>query len=297
MAPRTLVAFLVACTSCAAQDASNPLLKAICGRTEDQLRAIVKQAAERGQPIDVAEDAGKDALAAAVYASASAEKPGGSAQPWPGCDAVATEAAKPAAASAGSAQGAKPSASAFGQMTDMLFKTQDKDKDGRLSREELQKMIDQTNAAAKAQGVSGSVDFFTAVDKNADGFADREELEAYFKAQMSGTKANAKASGAEKASKPAGGRASPEQMGTDMHELLFKRLDTNKDGSLSKEEMRTIIEKTNQNAANQAAGETGNDFFNTLDRNGDGSIDKEEAKAFFSAADGMLGGNKNKDEV
>ena len=87
----------------------------------------------------------------------------------------------------------------------------------------------------------------------------------------------------------------------DMHELMFKNLDKNGDGALSMEEMKNVIEKVNQQASNQAAGETGEDFFKTLDGNGDGSIDREEAKAFFAAAAKMTsegsGAAKQKDEV
>lgn len=58
----------------------------------------------------------------------------------------------------------------------------------------------------------------------------------------------------------------------------------------------------NKQAANQQAGETGEDFFRTMDRDGSGSIDQEEAKAFFSSlasASSMMGSRENaaKDEV
>ena len=70
----------------------------------------------------------------------------------------------------------------------------------------------------------------------------------------------------------------------------FNKLDRNGDGRLDREEMRNIIEKTNKQAANQQAGESGEDFYNTLDRNSDNFIDKEEYVAFLEAAAKMAGG-------
>ena len=148
----SIVVVAAGCALCAAQGTADPIVTAICGKTHEQLQSIVAQAAARGKPIEVSESADKDALAAAVYASAVAEAPAGALKSWPGCGSAPEQSAKPTPA-------AKPSARAgsgemWAQMSDMLFKTQDKDGDGKLSREELKKMIDQTNAAAKAQGVS-----------------------------------------------------------------------------------------------------------------------------------------------
>ena len=54
---RTLAAILAACALVAAQTApKDPLLIAVCGKTEAQLRAIVDSAAQRGKPIEVPED-------------------------------------------------------------------------------------------------------------------------------------------------------------------------------------------------------------------------------------------------
>ena len=152
MMRRLSILFVAAgCALCAAQSA-DPIVNAICGKTQEQLQSIVDQAAARGKPIEVAAGADKDTLAAAVYASAVAEAPGGGQKTWPGCGSAPEQAAKPATA-------AKPSAEAgsgemWAKMSEMLFKTQDKDGDGKLSPTELKKMIDQTNAAAKAQGVA-----------------------------------------------------------------------------------------------------------------------------------------------
>ena len=80
-----------------------------------------------------------------------------------------------------------------------------------------------------------------------------------------------------------------------MAKLMFQNMDKDKDGLLSFEEMRLIIEKTNQQAANQAAGESGEDFFKSLDADGDGSIDMEEAKAFFAGVEASLNAGKKEE--
>ena len=112
--------------------------------------------------------------------------------------------------------------------------------------------------------------------------------------------AGASASGGARTAGGAGSAKNKPMTNEDMHEMMFKNLDKNGDGSLSLEEMKNVIEKVNQQAANQEAGESGEDFFKTIDGNGDGSIDREEAKAFFAAAAKMTdgaGASKKKDEV
>ena len=113
------------------------------------------------------------------------------------------------------------------------------------------------------------------------------------KSQLSGA---AKGAAAPKSqSKPAAGKQGLDM--ENMHETMFKSLDKDKDGLLSREEMQKVIEATNKNAANQQAGESGDDFFKTLDRNGDGTVDKDEATAFFKAAFSQMGGAGGKEEL
>ena len=53
------------------------------------------------------------------------------------------------------------------------------------------------------------------------------------------------------------------------------------------DEMADVIAKTNANAANQQAGETGEDFFASLDRNADGVIDYAEFLHALETHDAM----------
>ena len=119
----------------AAASADDPLLKAVCSKTKEQLEGLVKQAAGKGKDIPVPEGAfaSKDDYAKAVWTSAKAEVPGAAEQPWPGCDSVAAEPAKPAAA--------KPKKESWEQMADMVFATQDKDSDGKLTRDEILQFV------------------------------------------------------------------------------------------------------------------------------------------------------------
>lgn len=279
---------MLVCTPVTAQDR---LVEAICKKSEADLKAVFANAASKGAAIDVPEGADKDAMAAILYKQAQGEIPGGDVpKPWPGCGGVdASSSATPVADAKPPKQPrqAAPSKQAGGgangmsaeNMAKLLFRANDKDKDGKLSRTELQMMVDQTNAAAKAKG-EPEVDFFKAVDRDQDGSVTPSEAEAYFATQLG----SAGKTGGSSAAKPSASTAPP-----DMQAAMFKNLDKDGDGVLSREEMKAIIEKTNRNAANQAQGESGDDFFNTLDRDSNGSIDKDEVAAFFAATANQLG--------
>jgi len=281
------VVMLVSCVHVAAQDR---LVQAICKKSEEELKAVFANAAAKGAAIDIPEGADKDSMAAILYKQAQGEIPGGGEpKPWPGCDGVdisspTTPAAdskppKPAVRSKQAVDGGMNGMTAE-KMAKLLFRANDKDKDGKLSRTELQTMVEQTNAAAKAKG-EPEVDFFKAVDRDQDGSVTPSEAEAYFATQMPGSAGKA---GGGSAAKPSAKKAAP-----DMQAAMFKNLDKDGDGLLSREEMKAIIEKTNQNAANQQQGESGEDFFNTLDRDSSGSIDKDEVAAFLAATASQLG--------
>ena len=277
----------------AACDAVDPLLAAICKKDSESLKKVVDAAAERGKAIDgLPENPNLEELRAAIYKQAQGEVPGQEPKPYPGCEA--------AGASAGTNAGAgkKPPADMMSQMADMLLKKKDVDKDGKLSREEMQQLIDATNAQAKAGG-QAEVDFFKAVDKDGDDLLNREELQAFFKAQQgaAGAGAGAAKPKARAAAKAAGTAEAP----PDYAALMFKSLDKDRDGVLSREEMKRIIEQTNQQKANQQDGDKGEDFFDTMDKDQSGGIDKDEAAAFFALVANELaqgaGAGAKKDEV
>ena len=234
MVRRSIGVVAALCACCAAQTA-DPLLTAICKKPLADLHQLVETFKTRGgsagdSALEVPEGADHDTVAKAVYMQAQKEKPGGEVKEWPGCGDI-----KPAAASKATAGGGSPSSGkeTWQQMAEMLFKSQDKDGDGKLSREELAKMIASTNAAAKKQGLA-EADFFKGVDTNQDDVADRAEIEAYFKAQMGSAGATGGA-GAAKARPKASSTGQPGGMDpASMHETMFKSLDKNGDGKLSK---------------------------------------------------------------
>jgi hypothetical protein len=292
---------LLLLVACQAQE-PDKLLMAICARDKVQLQQIIDAAAAKGKTIEVPDDASVEALRSAVYTHAQGEVPGQEPKPFPGCEGVPLPSSTPAAASATGRRKAPASQTdVMAKMADMLMKTKDLDKDGKLSREEMKQLVDSTNAQAKASG-QPEVDFFKSVDKDGDDLLNQEELEAFFRAQQGAMGAGAKAAKPAKAkpSKAAEGAKAAGGGQPDYGKLMFKGLDKNGDGELSREEMQPIIEKTNQQTSNQANGEKGEDFFDSMDKNGNGSIDQDEAATFFAGVAAMLakgGGAGGKDEV
>ena len=310
LAARLLVLCVV---SVAGQGTNSAVLGAICSKSKAELAAIVQAFQERkNEKIDVPEDPTWEDLARTMFRLAQEEVPGRTepVTPWPedGCASAPKPAPKPAATPSSQR---KPAPTQYEKMAEMLFKANDKDKDGRLTREELSKMVEATNEQARAKG-EREVDFFKAVDADADGFASKEEITSYFKAEMdkgaassssssssgSGSGGGSGKGGTTTKAKPTTASAATQKGGVpnaaDLHKAMFGKLDANNDGKLSREEMREIIDKTNQQASNQQSGETGEDFFKSLDADGDGEVDMEEAKAFFEAATAMVGGGTPK---
>ena len=281
--------------ACYAQEPDR-LLVAVCARSKDQLQQLIDAAASKGKTIQVPENADVEAMRAAIYRDAQGEIPGHAAKEYPGCEGVP----KPAAPAA-SGKPKSAAASPMERMAEMLMSKKDINKDGKLSREEMQELIESTNKQAKQMG-QAEVDFFKSVDQDGDGLLNRDELASFFKAQQGAMGSGAGTGGAAKASGKARREAKPKAATEepDFAALMFKGVDKNGDGVLSREEMQPLIEQTNQQASNQASGETGEDFFKTMDKDGSGSIDKEEAAAFFASVAAMMGqgaGAKAKDEV
>merc|ERR1712050_377954 len=215
-------------------------------------------------------------LRAKVYEYAQSEKPGGEAKPWKAGTA---------------ALGATPTPEQ--QRSTAMFNAMDTSpKDGKLSRAELKAMVDKVNAAAMAAG-EATVDpntFFDAMDKNHDDAVDRSEageLGAYLMRLSKGDKG---APPKPKAASKAGQRETP-----DMAAAMFSALDQNKDSQLSREEMKDVLEKTNEHNKAQGVDEDG-DFFASLDADSNGFVDKNEAATFFAAMiDGLGSKSKSSD--
>jgi len=259
--------------------AEDPLRNALMMQTKEKLFEIAQKAGIEGY--DEATDI--DTMRKLVYEHAQHEKPAGVPRHrWDGTDMPAAskaagEAAKAAATAAGVRTTTPPKAAAAGLPADMssrIFARLDADNDGKLSKAEMQPMIDQTNAAARAAGEAVPSDFFGSLDKDKDGSVNREEADAFFKAMHDKTEAaKAKASAKE--------AADPQADSDQMSAALFMAMD--KDGSkdLSRDELQMIIQKANE--ANKAQGLPEVDFFETMDTNKDGKVDQEESHDFFKA--------------
>jgi hypothetical protein len=67
---------------------------------------------------------------------------------------------------------------------------------------------------------------------------------------------------------------------TNMMAEMFSRIDSNKDGVLTKEEMKADFEKMQASMPFQKKGPSFDEIFAKIDTNGDGKVTEEELKAF-----------------
>ena len=186
---------------------------------------------------------------------------------------AAAAAAAAAAALVAAAGRAAPS------MKKVMFMSMDKDKDGKLTREEMQAIVDKVN-----QQSGSSIDLFTSLDANSDGCVDDSEIDELFKKMGLGGGGGGGGGGGAAGGAQAGGPAQSA-------ETMFKYLDKDKDGKLSQAEMASTMEKAN--AAAKARGEQEFDFFEKLDVDNDGFVDRGEADEFFK----MMGLPTGKEEL
>jgi len=278
-----LLVVFVGLTAC--QD-ETPLIKAIRSKSAEQLKAILVQAS-----VEHPADADAETLRGLLFEHAQKEIPGGQVKPWPG---PADPSAKPAPVEP------ERKAKMPAGMADMFFKKLDVNQDGVLSREEMQGMIDEVNAAATAKGLP-THDLFSSLDANGDGTVDKGEAATFFETVAPSILGGG---GAKQQVPPRRGAPTQEaeEAGlADMSSLLFKSLDKDKDNRLGKAEMEKLIGAAN--AAAKARGDPEDDFFASMDVDSDGSIDRKEADAFFEAMakSGVLGdmggGAVKKDEL
>mmetsp|Transcript_16837 Transcript_16837/g.43230 ORF Transcript_16837/g.43230 Transcript_16837/m.43230 type:complete len:287 (+) Transcript_16837:40-900(+) len=283
----SLVSLLLAVTA----EAVDPRVCALRGRSLDQLKAICQQAS-----IEFANDVEAETLRARLFEKMQQElpesirPPNTPITPWPGpgepgeCNDLPSGSSK-------SADASKPNLDNLDKMAAALFGRLDADKDGQLTREEMQGMIDSVNAAARAQG-EAEHDLFKTLDRDHDGKVSRSEADETFKAMASG-----KASpGAQKAGE--GGSSQPKLDASNEQALadgMFKSLDADHDGRLSKAEMHKVLEQYEAQA--KAKGEEQSDFWTSLDANADGFVDTKEARGFFAAMVAALGKGNGKDEL
>ena len=268
----------------------DPLVRAIRSKSDEQLREICTKMAEAGTGLYCPPGAEHEALSAMIYKHAQEEVPPEHrkpTKPWPGPgEAAAAKRAAPGGGGGGGGGGGMPTDAK--SIASMMFSRMDRDADGSLSKAEMQPMIDSTNAQAKARGEPTVDNLFEQIDKDGDGVLARAEAEAYF-GLMAGKIAAAESAAKSKPAQKGGGAA-------DVAGALFKNLDKNSDGVLTREEMASVITKTD--AHSKARGEAPEDFFGTLDADADGLIDMQEADHFFKemARAGLMG-EKQKEEL
>jgi hypothetical protein len=215
------VLVLVVATFAVAAAKDDPLRGALMMQTKEKLFEIAQKAGIHGYD----EDTDIDTMRKLVYEHAQAEKPAGvERKRWDGTDMPAEAKAAPAAAKAAPAKAQPKAAPSTADMSKQIFSKFDANQDGKLSRAEMQPMLDATNAAAEAKGEAVPSDFFGSLDKDQDGFVNRVEADAFF--QMMN----------DKAATAGGAAASAAGDGGAMSAALFKAMD--KDGSkdLSREE-------------------------------------------------------------
>lgn len=138
-------------------------------------------------------------------------------------------------------------------------------------------------------------DFFAALDANSNGSISRDEAEIYFKRMAqagagggaAGGKAARGSGGPSGSGAPAGSSGGSSATGVDAGSI-FRSLDRDGDGRLSRSELAPIIEQANRanKAAGKGAGE--DDFFGSMDADGSGFVDAGEAKAFFDEIGKMV---------
>mgnify|MGYP002840274201 CR=1 FL=1 len=161
--PRAMkfIALLVALVATVAAANEDPLRNALMMQTKEKLFEIAQKAGIHGYD----EDTEIDTMRKLVYEHAQQEKAEGMVRKrWDGTDMPA-KAKAPAAAKA-SAKAEKPKAALPSDMSSRVFAKLDADQDGKLSRAEMQPMIDTTNAAAEAAGEAVPSDFFGSLDKD-----------------------------------------------------------------------------------------------------------------------------------
>ena len=110
---------------------------------------------------------------------------------------------------------------ARGAMMLEMFDTMDADKDGKLTKAEME-----AHRAAE----------FAAADTNSDGKLDAEELAAHHLARMTAPAAERSAQMIARMEDDGDGSLSADEMNQTMQERRFARLDTDKDGAISKAE-------------------------------------------------------------
>jgi len=275
---RLLRAVVICAVFAAAASEEDKLREAIMMKSAEELKTICSKASialpEDDPPIDT--------LRALVYEYGQRERPGNlPIKPWSRIGMPASK-AKPAKGGSG-----------MRQYSSAFFQKMDKNGDGKLSQAELQPLIDQTNERAKAMGEPVQENLWTQLDADADGYVSQSESESFFGRLMGGG-ASAKGSSAPK-SAAAGNPLSRDPQ--DVARMMFKNLDKDQSGRLSKEEFKSIQEKTAEQWSKES-GEPPTDWFAELDKDGDEGIDTKELQEFFALMQmGGLMGQKPKEEL
>lgn len=150
---------------------------------------------------------------------------------------------------------------AFQAMQKNRFNKADADGDGKITKDELSKVIPQNG---KGPGVD---EVFTKVDTNQDGAIDATEDAAAMQ-QME------KAHGAGGPQGPGGRPPGPPPDAGKLTEELFKSVDSDEDGSISEEELTTALSQNDQTSGLDAK-----ELFKLLDSDEDGSVTESELKS------------------
>ena len=277
---------LLLLTLVAQAQAGDPRVCALRERSAEGLRDICEKASIPCAGADA------EAMRSLIYEKMQGEIPGNTeVKPWPGpgepgeCKAAVQQKATPTPEQPAQQEDSKQTV----HMAAMLFQKLDRDADGKLTRAEMQSMVDNVNAAAKAKG-EPEHDLFATLDQDKDSFVSKAEAEKVFASIMKGELPGGGGGAAKTATQP-----NTAADGDAIAASLFSNLDTDKDGRLSKTEFQSILSKMEAEAKQK--GETPEDFWTSLDQNKDDYVDREEAKAFFAMMAAALAKGGGKDEL
>ncbi|KPF64718.1 hypothetical protein IP69_18010 [Bosea sp. AAP35] len=150
------------------------------------------------------------------------------------------------------------------------FETLDTDTSGGLSVEEFKA------GTAKGAGSSRSEELFKAIDSDSDGSVTQEETEAFkAKAEQAQRQLQSFLIGLQ-----SGGSSETE---SDEETDIFAQIDTDSDGGISSEEFLSAFSSGTNSSGTSSSDDLLSKLFEAIDSNADGSVTKEEQSDFQAA--------------
>jgi Ca2+-binding EF-hand superfamily protein len=156
------------------------------------------------------------------------------------------------------------------QRPEALFKKMDADGDGKISKDEFKDYMAKNGPRALRDKPELLDRAFDKADADGDGYLSMDEFKALvekFRERMGGK------------GKPGAGPAAGAKALLEKPEVLFKKMDANGDGKVSKDEFKSFLAKNGPPMLRDKT-ELLDKLFDRLDTDGDGSLTMEEFKGF-----------------